>query len=198
MPMQLIGLPQTLVQLAGYMWLKGNGAEPCADNRDVNRFAAEVAGETPGERMILTALAAQDTFSGLAPVSRATGLLRRALADGRFLVEAGEVQFWQAMYLLHAADELDLAERLEQQALEDARNRGSVFGLCIAGNFRAHVHLKRGRVRDAQAEIEHANSLGDHAWPQGLAVKVHVGVETLTEQGSPRRRRPRGRPSRCR
>jgi AAA ATPase domain len=79
-------------------------------SRDASRFAAEVEGQTPGERTILTAFAAKDIFLGREPASRAVVLLRRALADGRFLDEVGDVQFWHAMYLLHAADELDLAE----------------------------------------------------------------------------------------
>lgn len=152
-------------------------------SRDVGRLAGEVAGKTPGERMILTALAAQGTFAGRQPVGGPAGLLRRALSDGRFLEESGDVQFWQAMYLLHVTDELDLAERLERQALEHARQRGSRLGLCIAACYQAHMYLQRGRVREAEAEIDYANSFGDHAWPQGIAVKIHVGIEALIEQG---------------
>jgi DNA-binding CsgD family transcriptional regulator len=152
-------------------------------SRYVSRFAGDVTGATPGERIVLTALAAQDTFSGRASVSHATGPLSRALTDGRFLGEAGYAQFWQAMYLLHVADELDLAERLEQQALDEGRKRGSIFLLCIGATYRAHVYLQRGQVPEAEAEIDYANSFGDHAWLQGIGVKVHVGIEVLIEQG---------------
>lgn len=167
--------------IADLGWHDSSIGDP--SRRGTSRIAAELTGETRGERMILIQLAAQHMFPGREPASQATALLSRALADGRFLEETEAVQFWQAIYLLHATDELDLAERLEQQALEEARKRGSILGLCIAATYRAHAYLQRGRVHEANAEIDHANSFGDDAWPQGIAVKVHVGVEVLIEQG---------------
>jgi ATP/maltotriose-dependent transcriptional regulator MalT len=143
------------------------------------------AGDTLGERMILVALAGQAMFSGNQPASGAIELIRQALEDRRFVGEWGSeaLQFWQAMYLLHAADELDLAERMERQALELARKRGSLAGLCVAAVYHAHLRLKRGRLREAEGELDYADQFGYEPWPQGLALTIHIRVEVLLEQG---------------
>jgi DNA-binding CsgD family transcriptional regulator len=142
-------------------------------------------GDTRGERLFLVSLAASTILSGDQPAAQATARLQRALADDRFVGDWGseDPQFWQGIYALHVADELDLAERLERQALDAARKRGLIPGLCIAATFHAALYLQRGWLRQAEAEVDCAIQFGAGAWPLGQSFMIHIRVQTLADQG---------------
>ena len=85
-----------------------------------------LAGETPGERLVLGALALERKLVG-APADEVLDLAERALADGRLLVEQAPDSpiFYHAVAALGGDPR---AEQLLSRACQEARGRGSLLG----------------------------------------------------------------------
>ena len=157
------------------------------EQRDAARFAAPVdvqEGATLGERIMLAALAADSLFAAREPATVAVGLIERALAGRGFLQDLGPefISFWQAMYLLHAADAVEMADRHERQAFDVARARGSATALWMTATYQAELHLLRGQLPDAEAQVDHALTF-DAPWPFFRLILAHISIRTLIEQG---------------
>jgi ATP/maltotriose-dependent transcriptional regulator MalT len=67
--------------------------------------------------------------------------------------------------------------------MEDARRRGSVFGLATASHVRASVILEQGRLVDAALEAGRALAVAPHGWRFGLGGARIVVATTLLERG---------------
>ena len=145
---------------------------------------AEPAGNSLGGQLMLIARAQEIAFAASEPVGRVTGLLTRALTDGPSAPGLREGSaFWRAMHLLHITDQLDLAEGLEREVLQRARERGLALALSRAATWQGHACLQRGSVREAEAATEYADGLSDQARGHGDAVRIHIRAEALLEQG---------------
>jgi hypothetical protein len=90
----------------------------------VERWRGRLAGNTPGERLMLANLATQ-TSLGDFTAHEAAALSDAAAGDGRLLAEqtADAMPFYQIVYVLTTADRVDRAEWLVSQADADARAR---------------------------------------------------------------------------
>ena len=158
----------------------GAGRNPLAVHVPVDGLT----GATLGERIMLAALAADALFGAREPAANAVALVEQALRGDGFIQDLGPefISFWQSMYLLHAADALDLADRHERAAIEAAKARGSATALCMAATFQGDLLVQRGQLREAEAALEQALSL-DAPWPFFPLIAAHVGIRTLVEQG---------------
>ncbi len=140
-----------------------------------------IGGDSPAERAVLTSLAMERLLSG-APVAEAAALAMRAL-DGGLLAEqgVGSVIFYDAPYVLIVSDRLDLAARVCEEALADARRRGSQFGFALASSFRADVAYRWGSVANAEAEarasMAAASEAGWHIADYALAFLIDALIE---------------------
>lgn len=115
---------------------------------------------------------------------RCAALAVRALGDGALLVEDGVDG--HALYLatlgLNAAELDDEALRILDDAVSDARVRGSLHGFATATYCRGFVHHNRGRLRLAQGDLEAALAMQEHGWrsyasiAQALLTEVHVAT----------------------
>jgi DNA-binding CsgD family transcriptional regulator len=104
----------------------------------------------PGKHLMHVMLAHRSLLAG-DPCSIASDLLDRALAGSGLVGEESLVVIYAAMDLV-LVDRLDDAERLCTACIEEGRRRGS---LTIVSNFafpRAFCWLRRGRLRDAEAD----------------------------------------------
>jgi DNA-binding CsgD family transcriptional regulator len=122
--------------------------------------AAEITGDSPSELLQLCNLAAWRWLYGTA--AEAAGLAERALAGGR-LVEfetSDSIPLYEAVWSLIYADRIDLAIDALDDALEDARRRGSVFGVFTACAVRAIALMRAGDVSGAEAEARTGAELG--------------------------------------
>ena len=118
-------------------------------------------GVTPGERLILASLAferARESESA----SEAVLHIERALAAGGLY---GEQQpdvvgpFYALVIGLLDTDALDLAARFLEQALADARKRGSIPAMAFLIVHRGWFSLRGGAVADAEADARMALEL---------------------------------------
>jgi DNA-binding CsgD family transcriptional regulator len=135
-----------------------------------------VAGTSPAERVLLSALATR-AWARCHPAPEAAELARRALADGRLVAEqtADAPAVYQAIFTLLLADALDEAESALDQVLEDARARGLVVGFAAASSLRAMLASRRGDVAGAEAEARvaiDATTLHGFVTPLSLAFLI--------------------------
>ena len=87
------------------------------------------------------------------PAELARHVAERAIADGQLLAEEGsdsDLLYLPIAALCHA--ELPYrSERWLDEALEDARRRGSILGYTLASAFQAQVAYRQGRLANAEA-----------------------------------------------
>ena len=141
-----------------------------------------LAGETPGERLVLGALALERKLVG-APADEVLDLAERALADGRLLVEQAPDSpiFYHAVAALGGDPR---AEQLLSRACQEARGRGSLLGQAIVSSVRAVLLRSSGDVRELEAEA--ANGLRvsrEVGWRLGFPLSIGALLTALIEQG---------------
>jgi tetratricopeptide (TPR) repeat protein len=148
----------------------------------------DLAGETPGERLVLASLACERARRS-ETAGEAAGHLEDALAEGRLLAEQ-DVDvggpFYDVAVGLLAADSLDVAERGLERALADARERASIPAVAYLTSRRDWVYLRRGAVAQAEADGRTAlDLLTTHGIPLGVPSAVGLLVQALVECGEP-------------
>jgi DNA-binding CsgD family transcriptional regulator len=121
------------------------------------RFGGRPTGKTPAERELLVELALSAAGLGTS-ADEVAETIALALADGRLFAEQGgdSIVLFVAANALTYADRFDEADELLAQALADVRQRGSLTGYVHISTFRAQVRLRRGHVREAEADCRGA------------------------------------------
>ncbi|MEV4421022.1 helix-turn-helix transcriptional regulator [Patulibacter sp. NPDC049589] len=123
---------------------------------------AELAGDTPAERIALSNAAIARAFSTDSTAGDALPLARRALADGTLLGEAGLVASWgQASYVLVFGEDYAGVERESAMATTVARAQGSAEGTTSVELGGLQVELLRGQLPAAAAHGEAAVAFWD-------------------------------------
>lgn len=116
----------------------------------------------------------------------ATTAVRRALADGGLVADltADNPIALLAAHTLVMCDELDEAEALLDETIEDARARGSLRGFTGALCMRAQARNHRGLVADAEADarLSLENAADRHA-RLILPLKLSQLADALIERG---------------
>jgi DNA-binding CsgD family transcriptional regulator len=119
---------------------------------------ADLAGDTPGERLLLAAVATSRTGSRPSPSGELYARASRALGGGRLLADVGadSVPFWYAQSSIMFAERYAEAETLVEAALADSRRRGSPrgFGHCMC--FSSPLQLRLGHLVEAEEEARRA------------------------------------------
>jgi DNA-binding CsgD family transcriptional regulator len=158
----------------------------------LNRLYGRRLGDEPADRLLLSNLAhwtliegrTPGRFEDLAllagglgsPANVACQVAERAIADGRLLREEGSDSqlCYLAIWTLLLGDRLHGAEYWLDQALDEARGRGSVLGYAIASASQAEVAYRRGDLTRAEA---HARAAGDVSPEDAAAVLTNVLIE---------------------
>jgi DNA-binding CsgD family transcriptional regulator len=111
----------------------------------------------PGERLLLANVASQIALDGGCAADAAQAALR-ALGGGRLLEEqtADAMPVYQAVWVLIAAERLQPAQTVLDQALDRAAGSGSPVGFALASLFRSYLELARGDLPRAEAEAQSA------------------------------------------
>lgn len=153
-------------------------------------YKGKLAGETSGERLILTCLAFGGAHGGESAAVTAE-LARRALR-GTSLVDEhrpGSPAMFLAAWALIYAEHLDEAERLFDRAIEHARKRGWEGEFCSASGNHAHVLVRQGRLAEAEAEALGVLAI---AGPTTIARAMLLSclLQTMTERAEPRTWQP--------
>lgn len=147
---------------------------------------AGLQGRTRGERLVLASLAYQRAKTSKSAAD-AVAYLEPPLEGGVLLRElkldvAGP--FYDIVVGLLATDALDVADTHLEDALAQARARGSIPGVAFLTNLRGWVSLRRGAVGKAECEARTSlELLTSHGISLGVPYAVALIVRALTEQG---------------
>jgi DNA-binding SARP family transcriptional activator/DNA-binding CsgD family transcriptional regulator len=153
-----------------------------AHRRHLARVREQTLGDSHTERMLLAQVACWSCSEGQrADVVRA--LAERALADGRLLAEVGTQSstFFCVLTALLFSDSLELAHSWLDQAMADARARGSAWSFAWASSLRAALSYRVGELAEAEADARTALAAvgGEQELfgPQVLATLTQVLIE---------------------
>jgi DNA-binding CsgD family transcriptional regulator len=147
---------------------------------------ADLAGHTPGERLVLASLAFERARASES-ATEAAAHIERALAGGRLLGEQ-EIDVAGPFYALAvgllATDALQLARSCLNEALADADARGSIPAMGYVIAHRGWASMRQGAVGDAEADARTAYELlTAHDIRLGSAFALALLVEALMEAG---------------
>ena len=145
--------------------------------------AAERAPLTLADRLLLGPQATRALFTGTAAAAQA--LARRSLGAGELLAATGahDPTYYSALAPLVWTQDLDVADRHLEAALEDARRRGSEVGFATASHFRAVLWWQRGMLADVEADARAA--LASRIVMIAFPLASVVLAEGLVERGDP-------------
>jgi DNA-binding CsgD family transcriptional regulator len=134
----------------------------------------------------LAARAFDAAASGAEPAVAAAGLASRAIAVGMAPADPVAGGYWCLLAGVASmwCDRFDLAERLMDSMLAEARRQGSAVGLRIACSTRALLHVRRGALPDAEADARFAISMADdRARADGLLTSAHATLALVQYEG---------------
>jgi DNA-binding CsgD family transcriptional regulator len=151
----------------------------------LSRTARPERAATPGERAMMVHRAVAHSLAG-APLAEVADMAEEALGGGRLLTEqtADAPAFYVAVHILIDAERFETVDAALEQALDDARKRGSVLGFAIASTQRSSAAYLRGALHDADAEVAAALEAARQAgWEVGLPMTISAQIDVLVEQG---------------
>ncbi|MCW2953641.1 MAG: transcriptional regulator, LuxR family, partial [Conexibacter sp.] len=156
--------------------------------RAAQPVAARVRARVEDDRNALPAVLVCDAVEHVmadGPAATVIALCERAFADPdepmRF---ARNHTLVMAARALTAADALDLAARVLEQEMAEARGRGAAFEHAFASVFRADVHLHAGEIFAGEAGMRTAYAFtSEQPWPVGLQAITANLTWALLERG---------------
>ena len=143
------------------------------------------AEKTAEGRFLTAQLAYEAAMEGRA-VDEVRALATQALAGGALLEEetADGIGFYLAAYALTLAEDFQAAEHVLNQAVEDARRRGSVLGRASASCYRGMALLAQGRIEAAAANLEECLAGQRYGWQLVLPTAHAALMECQIERGN--------------
>jgi DNA-binding CsgD family transcriptional regulator len=153
--------------------------------RDTARQAARLrerveAGELDGA-MELTVAATEATMAG-APAAGAVRLAERAV-EGLRAEPLLAITLAMAVRCLAAADRLPEAERVIEDALDEARRRHATYRVGPLLAVRSDIRLRRGALEDAESDATAALTIYRAGGRMGVLLATACLAQALTEQG---------------
>jgi DNA-binding CsgD family transcriptional regulator len=140
-------------------------------------------GQARSGRVLLAHAAAERAYQG-GSVAELRDLAARATAPGLDLDEPAA--FWVYFFCAYAYNDSDDYERAAdaaENALEVARERGSIVQAAAACHPRAFLNLRRGRVAAALADAETSVAGAEQGWLAALPSGRSVLAEAHLERG---------------
>ena len=179
--------PEVVARLEAYRWTAGVWDPRYAAELERERPRLRALGERGGDagRSLLLLVAFRLAFEGGAR-EEIRALVVRALDQGRLIASesAEAVEITWATRALTFIDELDLADRLVDAMVADARQRGSVMGYAAASAWRAAIALRRGLIATAEVDARSAVELATEHGLYFIAPHAHSFLgEALIERG---------------
>jgi DNA-binding CsgD family transcriptional regulator len=154
--------------------------------RRLDRIDESLVTDSPGARMMLCLLGNRLMLRSH-DAERAAELVERGLAGGRLLAERGTetAELMAAAMTLICADRFELATRLLEAALVQARERGSRFGFAVVSFLKSDLAYRQGALYDvepdAHASLDITISAGQM---QASAATTSMLIAALLERGA--------------
>ena len=142
--------------------------------------AGRLGGGGPADALVLSGLSVAAAAAG---VPDAVALARQALDGDHLFEEEASTALGFPVAALAWFDRLDEATETLDRALESARRRGAAASVPLYSSARAWVALRRGDLREAEADARLAIDLLAERGDDPLAAPVRTLVEALVDQG---------------
>ena len=142
--------------------------------------AARLGRGGPADALVLSGLSVAAAAAG---VPDAVGLARQALKGDHLFDEDASTALGFPVVALAWFDRLDEATETLDRALKSARRRGAAASVPLYSSARAWVALRRGDLREAEADARLAIDLLAERGDDPLAAPVRTLVEALVDQG---------------
>lgn len=145
--------------------------------RRLDRIDEGLVADSPGARMMLCLLGHRRMLRSH-DAARAAELVERGLAGGKLLADRGTEtpELMAAAMTLVCADRFELATRLLEAALAQARERGSRFGFAVVSFLKSDLAYRQGALHDVEAD---AHASLDVTIPAGQMQASAVGTSML-------------------
>ncbi len=146
---------------------------------------AELAGDTPGERVLLAAVANTGTRTTSSAMPELCEMAGRALGGTALLDDVGaeSPQFWAATTTMMFGDDFELAEQLIARASADSSRRGSPRGYTLCLAFGSSLLYRVGRLAECAEDARRASELLA-AEPLVRSYALSFLLDALIDQGS--------------
>ena len=155
------------------------------------KYRGQLAGETPGERMLL-AIGAFDVALTGGAAEEAVKLARSALSDGALLREHtadSPIHASAVITLIYAGHHGEADPHIEE-AIREAQARGSATGVAITLLMRSVQALRGGQIRDLETNASGLLELAQlSGWLPGLAFGLGFHALALVERAETSRAR---------
>ena len=141
--------------------------------------------DTAVARDLLAHAAFESALGGGRDAAATIDLAQRALAGGTLLEEEGphSLSLYLATTALTLAEDLQAAELVLALALDEADRCGSLVAVATASHFRGMTVLRRGRLRDAEADLRSAAGSAPKAWRFALPASHALLAECHLARG---------------
>ncbi len=153
----------------------------------LERLCEGMRGDTPGERLALAANVFHRTFVGLGSGAEVAEVARRALGDGRLLREAtgDHFAFYGPLIALRDSDHHDELRPLFEEAIADARARGSAAAAALTLATLARLEHLQGELARAEATGRSALEAGASSSQYRLMLPLALSalLVALVERG---------------
>ena len=170
-------------QLISIARVQASGAELAV--RHLDGIPRDLAGETPGERLILAELAWAQLLTG-DPVDRVTGLATRAFGGGRLVSEkpGASMSVLNGIWTLALSEQHQPAMQAYDELLSRARQAGWPLLFALISSRRSQLHCLRGAIPDAIADARASIDAGSHFGASLLVGGLYARlIDALLEAG---------------
>jgi DNA-binding CsgD family transcriptional regulator len=143
----------------------------------------ELAGETPAERLVLSAMAFH-TIADARPAHESVALATRAMAGGELIAElTADAPFLYASVMVPVlTDRFDLAHAWLKATFEDARVRQSRIGEALALGWLAELDYRKGALGHAEEHARRSLELAEaHGYDGAIPVPLTCLLQVLIE-----------------
>ena len=170
-------------QLISIARVQASGAELAV--RHLDRIPGDLAGDTPGERLILAEVAWAQLLTG-EPVDRVTGLAMRAFGGGRLVSEqpGASMSVLNGIWTLALSEQHQPALQAYDELIARARQAGWPLLFALISSRRSQLHCLGGAIPDAIADARASIDAGRHFGASLLVGGLYARlIDALLEAG---------------
>jgi DNA-binding CsgD family transcriptional regulator len=158
---------------------------PISPEARIAESVDRLEGKTPGERLMLAAIATRRYYTHEA-ASDCAQAAELAFGTGDLIAEqtTDSLPVLLAINALVLTERYSLAERVIDDALADARKRGSEWGFAVCSHLRCQLAYKRGALHEAEADAYQALEVATRGeWLAAVPNILAFLLLTLIERG---------------
>lgn len=151
--------------------------------KQLERVRALPLGDDIGSKTLLALLSLEDMRSLRAPLDVCVANAERAVAGGALFAQ-DNASFAFSTVTLTIADRFTEAQAIFDEALADARIRGSVSAFAVASIFRGYLEIFTGQLAEAESDLQNGLEASErHGLITGVAYALAFLADAQMQRG---------------